>query len=97
MSCKCKESEEAKFEASANRSARCVISSILSYLESGERVPTSMLLSVGGCLIDHVDAYGGEADGEIHRLYELCNQAIDRNVEDDFFAEEENGKDGSYT
>ena len=64
--------EEEKKHATAEYAAQNVISLLARYIEEGEQFPLDLSLSIGGCLIEHIDAYGDEADPNIKRLYDAC-------------------------
>lgn len=66
------EQEEEKKFATAESAARNVISLLARYIEEVEQFPLDLSLSIGGCLIEHIDAYGDKADVNIRRLYDAC-------------------------
>ena len=57
---------------------RNVVSLLASYLESEEEFPNDLVLTVGGCLIEHIDASGGDPDPDIKRLYDACGERMTR-------------------
>ena len=48
-----------------------VISLLASYLEGPDEFPNDLVLTIGGCLIEHIDACGDDADPDIKRLYDV--------------------------
>jgi hypothetical protein len=78
------ESEDRK-EATAVIVSRTVVSLLASFLESdkGHGVPYALVLTLGGSLIEHIDAFGDDADPDIQRLYEACGDRMTHSREDD--------------
>lgn len=69
--------------ATATVAAKNVISLLASYIEGGEKIPNDLVLIVGGCLIEHIDEFGDDADPDIKRLYDACGQRMTKMSEND--------------
>ena len=72
-------------EATAMMVSRTVISLLASFLESdkGHEIPYALVLTLGGSLIEHIDAFGDDADPDIRRLYDACGDRMTHAREDD--------------
>jgi hypothetical protein len=55
-----------------------VFSTLASYLESDDEFPNDLALTIGGCLIEHIDACGDDANPDIKRLYDACGERMMR-------------------
>lgn len=67
-----------KKASTAVLAARNVVSVLASYLESQEQFPNDLALTIGGCLIEHIDACGDNPDPNIKRLYDACGERMTR-------------------
>lgn len=72
-------------EATAAMVSRTVVTLLASFLESdkGHEVPYALVLTLGGSLIEHIDAFGDDADPTIMRLYEACGNRMTHTCDDD--------------
>lgn len=72
-------------EATAVTVSRNVVATLAGFLESdkGHAVPYALVLTLGGCLIEHIDAFGDDADPAIRRLYDACGDRMTHAREDD--------------
>jgi hypothetical protein len=61
-------------KTSADQAARSVVRALASYMGEGGRLPQALTLSIGGCLLHHLDVAEDSADEDIKRLFELCDQ-----------------------
>jgi hypothetical protein len=62
----------------AMTAAQNVVSFLASYLEGPDEFPHGLVLTIGGSLIEHLDAYGDNADPDIKRLYDACGERMTR-------------------
>ena len=62
----------------ATTAAQNVVSFLASYLEGRDSFPYDLVLTIGGSLIEHLDAYGDDADTGIKRLYDACGERMAR-------------------
>jgi len=62
----------------AAAAARNVVSLLAGYIEAGEKIPNDLVLVLGGCLIEHIDEYGDDADPDIKRLYDACSDRMSK-------------------
>lgn len=81
----CQQESEDRKQATATMASRTVVSLLASFLESdkGHEVPYALVLTLGGCLIEHIDAFGDDADPDIRRLYDACGDRMTHAREDD--------------
>lgn len=72
-------------EATAQMVSRTVVSVLAGFLESdkGHAVPYALVLTLGGCLVEHINVFGDEADSDILRLYDACGTRMTHMREDD--------------
>lgn len=72
-------------KSTAVMAARNVMSTLASFLDSeqGQDVPYALVLTLGGCLIEHMDAFGDAADADIKKLYDACNNRMVHSRQDD--------------
>jgi len=72
-------------ELTAAMVSRNVVATLAGFLESdrGGEVPYALVLTLGGCLIEHIDAFGDLADTDIRRLYEACGDRMTTTKDDD--------------
>jgi len=64
--------------ATAEAAAKNVFSTLASYLEGRDEFPGELVLTIGGCLIEHMDACGDDPDPGIKRLYDACGERMSR-------------------
>lgn len=64
--------------ATAEAAAKNVFSTLASYLEGRDEFPGELVLTIGGCLIEHMDACGDDPDCDIKRLYDACGERMAR-------------------
>jgi hypothetical protein len=68
--------------ATAEAAAKSVFSILASYLEERGEFPSELVLTIGGCLIEHLDACGDDPDPGIKRLYDACGERMGRMDQD---------------
>lgn len=77
-----KKAEDRKIVTAA-AAAKNVVTLLASYIEGGEKIPNDLVLVLGGCLIEHIDEFGDDADPDIKRLYDACGESMSRMNEDE--------------
>ncbi len=58
------------------RAAKGVVRTVATFMQDGGEIPPELALAIGGCLVDHVDCAGEQADADLQLLMAECDKLI---------------------